>query len=190
MSNKEDRQHKGEEYQYPSDNIYMNMCDGHKGDIKMNVGLMGNLFEKEVIGLRDLRSNISEIIGRAINSFEEIISGNAKKGGAVATASIISTALLDDILTAYKFNPVISFDEATNQHEIRLDEINVYGSGETKEAALQELIELVIDSTQDYFTDKELYMRIPEMKEKFPYFLRIKHCSSIEDLLGVLNLDN
>lgn len=144
-------------------------------------------FGKEVIGLRNLRSNLSEMIGKAINSFEEIISGNAKKGG--ETASIISTSLLDDILKAYEFNPTISFDEETKQYEIALDEIKVYGSGETMEEAIKILLELVIDSMVDFFENKELYMRIPETKEMFPFFLRINHCSSVEGLIGILNLD-
>lgn len=157
-----------------------------KGDNSME-NIVDTMFEKRILGLRDLRSNLSEVMGKAINSFEEILSGNVKKGG--ETASIISTKLLTEILEAYKFNPTISFDEATNQYEVAIDEIGIYGSGDTKEEAIEVAVDLVIDSTNDYFDNRELYMRIPDMREKFPYYLRISHCSNIEELLEVLNLD-
>lgn len=157
-----------------------------KGGRKME-NIVDTMFEKRILGLRDLRSNLSEVIGKAINSFEEILSGNAKTGG--DTASIISTKLLTEILEVYKFNPTIDFDEVTEQYEVAIDEIGIYGSGDTKEEAIEVTVDLVIDSTNDYFQNKELYMRIPDMREKFPYYLRISHCNSIEDLLEVLNLD-
>lgn len=159
-----------------------------KGDFLMSLALgEKKLFEKEVVGLKELRINLSELVSKAINSFEEVISGNAKIGG--KTASIIATSILDEILEAYKFNPVMSYDEATNQHEILLEEVGIYASGETKQAALLALFDLIIDNTLEFEENKELYMRIPDMKKKFPYFLRLRHCETYNDLIQVLNLD-
>ncbi len=161
----------------------------YKGDLQMSMIFREEkIFDREVVGLKDLRINLSELVAKAINGFEEIISGNAKVGG--KTASIIATNVLDDILEVYRFNPVFSYDEETKQHEIKLEEISVYASGDTQEEALKVLVDLVIDNTIEFLENKELYMRIPEMKKKFPYFLRLYHCNSLEELIGVLNLDN
>ena len=159
----------------------------NKGRIVMNTILLNEkVFDKEVMGLRELRGNLSDTISDAIHNFEEILSGNVKKGG--ETASILSTALLNEILNVYEFKPEISFDEVTGQHEIRLEEIGVYSCAETLEEALIELIELVIDSTEDFFEQKELYMRTNQ-RGKYPYYLRLRHCNSIKEILKVLNLD-
>lgn len=163
-----------------------NTKEKFEGTDSMNTCLVENVFRREVIGLRDLRTNLSEVIGRAINSFEEVLSGNAKKGG--ETASIISTTLLNEILEIYKFNPLLSFDEVTSQYEIALNEIGIYASGDTKDEAIKVLIDLVIDSTADYIENLELYMRT-DLRKQYPYFLRITHCKNIKELLGVLNLD-
>lgn len=190
-NNKEDLNKRKNSTETHTENNTRIRVEKEKGDYSMST-ILKVPFEKEVIGLRDLRNNLSEMIGKAVNSFEEIISGNAKKSGGSATASIISTALLDDILKAYQFNPIITFDDETKLYALRLDEIKVYADGDTKEESINTLIELVIDSTNDYFEDKELYMRIPEMRAMYPFYLRIKHCSSIDELkglLGLLNLD-
>lgn len=155
------------------------------GEMKMNL-CVNTVFGKDIIGQKDLRNNLSHLISKAIDGFEEIISGNAKKGG--KTASIISTDLLEEILTAYKFEPEILYDKATNQHEILLHEINVYGSGDTKEEAEDILVDLVIDSTCEFFESKDIYMRMPETKKMFPFYLRIRHCSNRDEIKEVLNL--
>lgn len=158
-----------------------------KGGFKMTVCLEKQVFEKEVLGLRDLRNSISEVFSKAINDFEEVITGNAKKGG--ETVSILATRELVQILSAYRFNTEISFDDATNQYELSLNEIKIYASGETKEETLQIFMDLLMDNVMDFFDNLELYMRIPEMKKLYPYYLKIKHCNTFEELATVLNLD-
>ncbi len=145
------------------------------------------IFDNKVIGFRDLRNNLSEVIGRAVNNFEDITSGNIKKGDD-KTVTLISTKVLEDILSTYQFNPIFNFDKATNQHELIIDEINIYSFGNTKEEAIAMLIDLVIDSTKDYFDSIDLNIRIPKLKALYPYYLRIKHCNTMDQLLEVLNL--
>lgn len=147
------------------------------------------IFETEVVGFKDLRNNLSEVISRVVNKFEDIVSGNIKKGDE-NTATIISTQVFDQILTAYKFNPEINYDVDTKQYEVILNEINVYGCGDTKEEAIQMTIDLVIDSTEEYFENRELYIRMPKYKDMLPYYLRIKHCKNTQQLMEVLNLES
>ena len=167
------------------DSHYLNKKDktktqvSNKGVNKLNAN-MEIIRNQEITGFRELRNNLSDFIGKAISNFEEIISGNVKKGG--DTVSIISTDLLDHILNKYSFNLELSHDVETNQYEAIVDEINVYSVGKTEDEAIDNLIDLVIGTTADYFDNIELNARIPEMKEKYGYFLRLNHCNNREEI--------
>lgn len=171
-------------------NIKEGSQGGYKGESKslvkgecMNMENIGGI---KIIGLKDLRNNISDIIFKVINNFQVVLTGNVKKGG--PTVSIISTDLLEDILEKYEFNPEITFDEETKQHEICLKEINAFGSGDTKEEATRIILDNIMALTEDFFEDIELYMRIDLPKKQYPYFMRISHCKTESELLEVLNL--
>lgn len=140
-----------------------------------------------ILGTRELRNTISEVIDSVTNDYKVVISGNAKKNSS-KTAAIISTQILKDIMSIYRFNPIINFDEATNQYEVILEEINIYGCGDTKEDAIEMVIDMVIDVTKDYFENSELNARIPTEKAKYPYFLRIMNCSDRTEVKEVLGL--
>ena len=159
---------------------------GSKSLVKGGCMNMENIGGMKIIGLKDLRNNISDIIFKVINNFQVVLTGNVKKGG--PTVSIISTDLLEDILEKYEFNPEITFDEETKQHEICLKEINAFGSGDTKEEATRIILDNIMALTEDFFEDIELYMRIDPPKKQYPYFMRISHCKTESELLEVLNL--
>jgi hypothetical protein len=93
-----------------------------------------------------------------------------------------------DNLEINKFNPVIKFDKDTNQFEIILNEVRVYSVGATKQEAIEVMIDLLIDCTIDYFENVEHYMRIPEKSSQFPFYLRIRHCKTSDEMLRILNL--
>lgn len=159
---------------------------GSKSLVKGGCMNMENIGGMKIIGLKDLRNNISDIIFKVINNFQVVLTGNVKKGG--PTVSIISTDLLEDILEKYEFNPEITFDKETKQHEICLKEINAFGSGDTKEEATRIILDNIMALTEDFFEDIELYMRIDPPKKQYPYFMRISHCKTESELLEVLNL--
>ncbi|HPL99885.1 MAG TPA: hypothetical protein PLS45_08370 [Bacillota bacterium] len=168
--------------------------EGRQGDSKdesrslVKGGFMNmeNIGGMKIIGLKDFRNNVSDIIFKVINNFQVVLTGNVKKGG--PTVSIISTDLLEDILEKYEFNPEITYDEETKQHEISLKEINAFGSGDTKEEAIKIVLDNVMALTEDFFEDIELYMRMDPQKKQYPYFMRISHCKTESELLKVLNL--
>jgi hypothetical protein len=146
-----------------------------------------NLIEKHIIGTRDLRANLSNLIEKVLNNGTEVIAGHAKKNDK-KTVSIIATSMLDSILETYKFNPIVTFDEKTGQYLVGLDEIKVYTVADEKEYAVNDLIDLIIDTTEDYFENSDLYTRMPDYKSMYPYFLRIHHCNTRDELREMLNL--
>ena len=148
-----------------------------------------DIFKHEVLGLRELRTKISEVFSRVTNNFEEIITGNVKKEKS-RTASLIATETLKELLDSYKFNPTITKDKTTGVWEISIDEISAAGFGDTKEKAVEMIVDVVLDLTDDFFEEIDLNMRIENTRRQYPFYLRIKHCSSINELLKVLNLNN
>jgi len=159
-----------------------------KGVKKMGAIMQNrSLFNNNIVGFKELRSNISEVIDDVVTGYNVVISGNVKKNS-TKTAAIISTKILDEILDIYRFNPVINFDAETNQFEAILNEINIYGCGDTKEEAIEIATDMVIDITEDYFENAEMYARIPDQKAKYPYFLRVRNCSSRDEVKKVLGL--
>ena len=166
-----------------------NTCLGEKkGGFQMKIG--GELldtFPLNIIGLKDLRQNITDIYSEAINNFKYFVTGNVRRDNP-KTLSILSTDVLNSILEKYQFNPIVNFDEETNQYEVVFNEIDVTGCGDTKEDAITMVVENILGLKDDFFDNIELYMRIDNMKKKYPYYLRINNCTNMDELLKVLNL--
>ena len=69
-----------------------------------------------------------------------------------------------------------------------MNEIDVYGSGITKDDAATNLLNAVINSTVEYFNNIDLNMRIYEQKIKLPYYLKIKQSKTKDELKDLLTL--
>jgi hypothetical protein len=86
------------------------------------------------------------------------------------------------------FCPIVNFDPATNQFEILLNELGMHGRGVSKQDAVDSLLDVVKDSTLEFFYNFEFYFDVPEIRKKYPYFLSFGKCKTKKDLLKVLNL--
>lgn len=82
-------------------------------------------------------------------------------------------------------NLIISFDEETNQYEIIINEIDVSGCGDTKEEAMEMLLENILDLKDDFFENLDDYMQIDNMKNKYDFFLKIKNCKTTNELITI-----
>ncbi|MBN1624697.1 MAG: hypothetical protein JXN10_04085 [Clostridia bacterium] len=145
------------------------------------------IFQDTVIGFRELRNNISEVFDNVIYNFDIVKSTNKKKRHS-DSAVILAAKLLDGILYAYTFKPVVQCDTQTGLQKITLNEIDVVGSGETKEDAAASLLEAVQSSTVEYFSNIDLNIRLDEQKKKLPYYLKIRQCQTLQDLEDLLSL--
>ena len=145
------------------------------------------IFQDTVIGFRELRNNISEVFEGVIHNYQIVKSTNKKKRHS-DSAVILAAKLLEGILYAYTFKPVVQRDTQTGLQKITLNEIDVYGSGETKDIAAVNLLNAVINSTVEYFNDIDLNMRIYKQKIKLPYYLKIKETQTKDELMNLLSL--
>ncbi|HOJ09552.1 MAG TPA: hypothetical protein PK733_03055 [Clostridiales bacterium] len=156
-------------------------------EVDKMIRVSNELFSRDIMGVADLRKDLSSVMDNAIDRFQEVVTGNVKKGG--KTATIISTELLDLLLGCYQFNPLISYDNPTQQYEVLVPEIGASGFGETKQDAIDVLLDNIVNLTEDYFDDIELYIRIEKYKKQYPYYLKLKGCVDKNQLLKVLGLD-
>ena len=135
-----------------------------KKEVDKMIHVSSELFSRDIMGIADLRKDLSSVIDNAIERFQEAVAGNVKKGG--KTVTIISTELLDILLGCYQFSPSLSYDDSTQQYEVIIPEIDASGFGETKQDAIEVLLDNIVSLTEDYFDDIELYVRIEKYKKQ------------------------
>jgi len=161
------------------------------GGVKMN-GVncaTENAFGKKVVGYRELRSKLSDIMAKVIFDGQSVFCGNVKKNNE-ETATIISTELLRKVLDAVAFNPSIAYDKETGQYEVIIKEIDAAGFGDTLEELQDVTVDNVLDLTEDYFENIDKYIRFDEYKNMYPYYLKILNCESRDEVLEVMSMKN
>jgi hypothetical protein len=154
----------------------------------MNI-IAEKLFENEVVGIKAFRSNLTSYISKALTNFQEVLIGNIAAKGA-KTVSLVPTELFEEVLEAYKFNPVINIDKETGKYEIIVQEIGVLVCGETMEETKEILVDNVVMLTEDYIEKLEFYKGIANMRKMLPYYLRIRHCDTVGKLMNLLGLED
>ncbi len=85
--------------------------------------------------------------------------------------------------------PIVNFDKDTNQFEILLNEVGIQSKGKSKQEAVNSLLDVVTNSTLEFFYNFELYFDSPAFRRKYPYFLSFGRCKTKDDLLRVLNIE-
>ena len=164
------------------------LSDDIGGITRMNI-MAERLFENEVVGIKIFRSNLTSFVTKALNNFQEVLTGNTAVKGA-KTVSLIPTELFEQVLEAYKFNPIVNIDKEAGIYEIIVEEIGALAGGETLEETIEILVDNIVMLTEDYFQKLEVYKGIVNMRKMLPYYLRIKHCNTVDDLMNILGLDD
>lgn len=134
--------------------------------------------------IQETRTSFPSVFAEALKS-REIICKNAKSINE-EKISILSTEILEEILSKYEFCPVINFDKETNTHEIRLDEIGQFAYAETRQKAEDDLLDLVEDYVNDYINRADIFRKFSDYKGHYPYILRIAHCNSREEVRRII----
>ncbi len=136
------------------------------------------------ISIAEFRKDMRKLLEMALNG-REVICFDAKSRDR-ETCSFIKTGLLQDILKAYSFKPMVFLDDETMTHNIHLDELKLYAYADTVEEATEQIIDLVIDYARDYIDRLGLFLNIPDRKEQYPYVLRISHCQNRDEIERLL----
>lgn len=159
------------------------------GFVEMNnTVLRGDIFDKEVIGFKELRKNLTDVMKVVLNEGKAVIGGNVRTNDE-NTVTIIATDLFKDVLTAYEFKPKVTFDKATDQYEAIIDEIGATGFGDTIDDLYEVTLDNVIDMTEEYFEKIDRYIKFEKYRKMYPYYLKIRLCKDKGELFEVLSLE-
>ncbi len=145
-------------------------------------------FMNSIIKEKSITSTKQEfpsVFRQALRGFE-IITGNQKNNDD-ETVSIISTKLFEDIIDkAYKFNPVIEADEDGLGYTVALDEVMVFGDGDTLEEAFYDLADNLIEYAMLYLEKMDFYRQVENRKGHYPYLRKIAKCANQDEALEVI----
>lgn len=133
------------------------------------------------LNVRDTKKNYSLLNTAALNGLEIVtfkgINKNARKDEEV---SHIKTDYVDYLMGFLKFNPVIEYGEEIGGYTVSLNEIDMYGEGDTIEAAKEDLINSIIAYIDIYIDQIELFSKV-ESIDKQVYMLKLIRCDGDRD---------
>ena len=128
--------------------------------------------EETVIGIRDLRKNMADVIDKVTSRYDVITAEDKVRAG--RRASIISTDMLKDIMDCYKMTGEIGWDEATQQFYAKVNEIEIDGVGNTQAEAVRMAMDNAEMAAENFFELAEMYMKVGKYREMYPYLLKIR----------------
>lgn len=139
--------------------------------------------------VRDTKRYYSDLNNAALKGLEVItfkgINKNSKEDEEV---SHIKTSYIDFLMGFLKFNPVIESGEEIGGFTISSNEIDMYGEGDTVEAAKENLIDSILEYIDIYLDQIDLFNKV-ESIEKQVYMLKLIRCdgdrSKIKKELGL-----
>ena len=123
------------------------------------------------------KAQLGEIRRAALDGHEIIIT-NTKKRINDESVSVIASSLLDSIIErSCKFFPTWTKEEGDENYTLYVPEVDVFGVGQTKEAAVESLIETIQEYATLYFGDLRYYLSPSVRRDNhFGYLRRIARC--------------
>jgi hypothetical protein len=140
--------------------------------------------------VRDTKKYYSDVNNNALNGVEIITYNNSnKKMDETNRVSHLKTSYVDFLFDRLIFNPIIESGEELGGYTISFREIDMYGEGATKEEAIQNVLDSVIEYINIYDEQIEIFSKV-ESIEKHMYMCKLIRCENdIEMLRKVLRLD-
>ena len=123
--------------------------------------------------IRDTKKYYSELNNMALKGIEVITFNSNNQGEEV---SHIKTAHLDKLLDKLSFSPLIEKDEELGVHTVALNEIDLYGEGETEELAIEDLISSIVEYLTVYVEKIDMFSKV-ESEVKQVYILKLLRCN-------------
>jgi len=136
---------------------------------------------KRKLNVRDTKKYYSQLNSAALNGLEIVtfkgINKNLKKDEEV---SHIKTHYVDFLMDFLKFNPIIESGEEIGGYTISLNEIDIYGEGDTVEIAKEDLINTIFEYISIYENQIELFSKVESIAKQV-YMLKLIRCDGNRD---------
>lgn len=123
--------------------------------------------------IRDTKKRYSELNNMALKGIEVITYNSNNQDEEV---SHIKTAYLNKLLDNLSFSPIVEHDEELAVYTVALNEIDLYGEGDTKEKAIEDLITSIIEYLTIYIDKIDMFSRV-ESETKQVYVLKLLRCN-------------
>ena len=123
--------------------------------------------------IRDTKRYYSELNNIALKGLE-VITYNATSEN--EEVSHIKSSYLNQLLEKLPFDPIVEYDDELCVHTVSLNEIDLYGEGETIKEAVEDLINSIIEFLTIYLNKIDIFSKVePEMKQI--YLLKLLKCN-------------
>ncbi len=142
---------------------------------------------KNIVGMAEMRTKQAEVMDLVSNHFGTVFLRDNKRCACSRTALLVHPDLCGVLLSRWTFSPAVAEDE--KKCTIRLDEVGALGTGADRAEALERLAEDILNQTRAYFSEMDLHARLPETRSRYPWFLRILQCRSIEELMLTIGME-
>lgn len=134
------------------------------------------------VGIAEARNKISEILGEVY--FKRQVVEVLKKGKPVAILQDIDT--YRHLISNFKMHCTVKPDNG--QYMAYCAELDIVTALDTKEEAIEDLIDAVKDYAQRYMQEFDLYANSPNRAHHLPYVLAILFCETDEEIKKILGL--
>ena len=124
--------------------------------------------------IRDTKKRYSELNNIALKGIE-VITFNANN--AEEKVSHIKTTHVDKLLDNLAFNPTVELDEELGTYTVSLNEIDLYGEGPTQHAAIEDLLDSIVQFLAIYLEKIDLFSKV-EADTKQLYLLKLLRCGN------------
>lgn len=140
-----------------------------------------------VLSISHAKAQLPELVRQASQNLKVYRVGNARQRDA-KTSVILGEEMVQAILENIKCHPVWEEDSETRLWSVVVPELDVFGQGETREQAAQDLLATVNDYVQLYLEDAPFYFKVGR-KEHLPYVLALAfHGGDADSQLQILGL--
>lgn len=130
------------------------------------------------IGFTEARRSLTGVIDRVQNLIPVVI--QPRKQSEEPTF-LFKKTVVQQLLSEYKYK-VRLVDEEKGSYAYWLDTLDLYGYGETKEEALNSLVEDLVIYSQQYLQHPERYVSSPNRKDHLPYVLKVMCCADAAEV--------
>lgn len=134
------------------------------------------------VGIAEARSRISEIIGEVY--FKRQQYELEKKGKPVAILQDIDT--YRHLISSFRMKCIVKPDDG--QYMAYCPELDIVTTLDTKEEAIEDLIDAIKEYSERYMREFELYANSPNRAKHLPYVLAVLFCENDEEVKKITGL--
>lgn len=130
----------------------------------------------------DARRELTSVIDRVQSLIPVVIQPRKKSE---EHTFMFKETLVREMLHEYKFNLELT-DEEEGSYSYWLDNLDIYGYGETKEEALNSLVEDLVMYAKQYTDNPVRYFNAPNRRAHLPFVLKVMVCNNAEEVKQML----